>query len=310
MGLNANQAIAALVLDGVLQMETGSGFASGAACYSRIFRRPAAAGPADRLAALSLAAVRYAENLETDLAPELSMRLYLYNRIPATPRWRAELPDSSAVRRFLGIHPGSALESELERHWVLQQASSASAGPYAWLAWYSRSPSGAYRRARYMHKLYISPEPRALPEAFSRTVTALTGIQATALKVGNTLGDILRPDKLVVYFWSRGDMMEAADRLVPALHDIPAQGVPFTASLGGSGVVSWGVDPPPDVWRLAWEEPESWRLWITNRLAIALASTRALPRTEVSASEFAIQRLRIDGVDTDSWTPSDLVSEG
>jgi hypothetical protein len=306
LGTNTNEAIAALVLDGVLQLESGRGFVSGAACYSRIFRRQAASEPKSRLAALSLAAVRYAENLKTDNVSELSMRLYLYNRIPATPRWRAEVPDSKAVRGFLGIGSDSTLNRDLERHWILHEESPTSAESNGWLSWRSRSTSKEHRAAGYMHKLYISPEPNSLPDAFSRTVTVLTEIQAPAFKIGNTLEDLLRPDKLVAYFGSHGEMMEAAERIVPALHGISAQGVPFTASVGGDGLVSWGVDPPVDACRLAWEEPESWRLWITNRLAIALASTRILPLLEVSASEFAIQRLRIEGVDTNSWAPSGL----
>jgi hypothetical protein len=67
----------------------------------------------------------------------------------------------------------------------------------------------------------------------------------------------------------------------------------------------------------------SWRLWLTNRLARALiaavaAPSSALPLPGVSGAaglagaaagetmepwRFAVERLRLEGVDTDSWTP-------
>jgi hypothetical protein len=56
-----------------------------------------------------------------------------------------------------------------------------------------------------------------------------------------------------------------------------------------------------------WREHESWRLWVTNRLAIALLAARRSPLRAMTAWEFAVVRLELDGVDIATWAPAAAV---
>jgi hypothetical protein len=69
-------------------------------------------------------------------------------------------------------------------------------------------------------------------------------------------------------------------------------------------LLSWGFDPPPDKGALAWRERESWRLWVTNRLAIALVSAKRRGAAGIEPWQFALERLRLENVDTDTWAPT------
>jgi hypothetical protein len=64
------------------------------------------------------------------------------------------------------------------------------------------------------------------------------------------------------------------------------------------------MDPPATERLLAWQEPESWRLWLARRLAAALVAARGNTTPDVPAWRFALERLRREGVDVDRWTPS------
>jgi hypothetical protein len=80
--------------------------------------------------------------------------------------------------------------------------------------------------------------------------------------------------------------------------------VPFTAALDEAGLLSWGIDPPKHEQSLGWAAHESWRLWLTNRLAAALLLAKAGPSSQVEPWQFAIERLRFEGIEPYTWTPS------
>jgi hypothetical protein len=90
---------------------------------------------------------------------------------------------------------------------------------------------------------------------------------------------------------------------------VPAQGVPFTSEIAGDGLLSWGMDPPSSEWTALAKGAESWRLWLTHRLARALLSARGAAvadtgeTAEIEPWRFALERVRLEGIDTDSWTP-------
>jgi hypothetical protein len=136
------------------------------------------------------------------------------------------------------------------------------------------------------------------------TVEALPFMQAICLKVGKNVGSLLRPDKLLVYFWSFDALMEASNYLALKLAGIPAQGVPFTSEIAGNGLLSWGIDPPVDQETLSWRGPESWRLWVTNHLARAIMAAKMAPACKIEPWHFALERLRLAGVDIETWTPT------
>ena len=291
--------LAELVLDNVLQIEQNGGFASGAAGYESIYGRASSGPPQGRLARLSLDAVKYAQELRVETAAQLSTRMYLYNRIPASVRLRRELPDSRAVMRRLGTENGLA-RTLLEKHW---RAEGIPPPNDAWFVWRNRDQEVPAETTDVTYKLYVSPRPEALPEAFSRAVEVLSERRAPVFKVGKDVHGILRPDKMVAYFWGRDHMLETAESLLRALTGFPAQGVPFTAELGLDGMVSWGVDPPQTRFSSIWEERESWRLWVTNRLAAALLSAMRSGGLSIAPWEFALERIRLEGVDTATWAP-------
>ncbi|MFI8836107.1 hypothetical protein ACIGPN_34795 [Streptomyces afghaniensis] len=292
------QAVAALVLDGLLEVEMESGFRSGADAYDFLCGEVPTSTASGRLARLSVDAMKYAQALPLQDPARLSARLYFYHRLPASPVWRRKLPDTEAVRRHLGLGDGS-LRRMLEARWAPVEAPASLDG---WMIWRPReAPATAPGRSR--HKLYLSPDTRCVAEAFRAAARVLSELPVLHLKVGRDVYGLLRPDKIVIYFGSRADLQRAADQLHPALDGLPAHGVPFTAEISGNGLLSWGIDPPAAQHLLAWQERESWRLWLTNRLATALLSGKAARSAELEPWQFALQRLRIQGIDVATWMP-------
>jgi hypothetical protein len=158
-----------------------------------------------------------------------------------------------------------------------------------------------------VHKLYVSPGLDALPEVFETVVESLTELSVAEFKIGRSLEGVLRADKLVAYFSSFEALARAAARLRSRLAGCPAQGVPFTAPIDEAGLLSWGLDPPARRGEAAWTGRESWRLWVTRRLGAALVAATQDERPEIEAWRFALDRVRFEGFDTRSWTPSERI---
>jgi hypothetical protein len=296
LGEGALRTVSRLVADGILEVEHGGGFVFGAAALPLFARGDAEAGAAGRLAGISLAALRYGQDLDVDDAFSLSYRLYGYNRRPLTPRWKRLLGDGDAVLAWLGIGPGGRWRQELDRGWETR-------GPNEWwLSWHSRAQVDGLTGSGATWKLYISPAPEVLPESFGAILEALAAARAPQFKVGADAWGILRADKIVSYFPSFELLAAAADALASRLSGMPAQGVPFTSEIAGDGLLSWGVDPPREESAAG---GESWRLWLTHRLARALISARSTESAE--PWRFALERVRLEGVDTDTWTPGAML---
>ena len=300
LGDGALRVVARLVADAILEVEEEEGrFLSGAAALE-LFGERRAPGAGGRLADLSLAALRYAQDLAEDDPLTLSFRLYGYNRQPLTPAWKRLLPKGENMLAWLGIRRGGRHRRLLDRSWERTGGS-----VEWWLSWRSRrdgdlsgtSGGGA------TWKLYVSPAPEALPESFGDILEALAAGRAAQFKVGADALGILRADKIVAYFPSFERLATAAEALETRLSGIPAQGVPFTSEIGGAGLLSWGVDPPREESSLG--SGESWRLWLTHRLSRALLSARSTQTPE--PWRFALDRVRLEGVDTDTWTPGALL---
>lgn len=280
--------VARLVADAILEVEEDGRFLSGAAALPLFTERRSTSGKGGRLADLSLAALRYAQDLAEDDPLTLSYRLYGYNRRPLTPAWKRLLPKGANVLAWLGI------ASRGPAGWERTGASNE-----AWLSWHSRQDADLSGGGATW-KLYVSPVPEALPESFGAIVEALSAGRAAQFKVGSDAYGILRADKIVAYFPSFERLAAAAEALASRLSGIPAQGVPFTSEIGGDGLLSWGVDPPRE--ESAFGTGESWRLWLTHRLSRALISAR-VSAPEAEPWRFALERVRLEGVDTDTWTP-------
>ncbi|MBV9850215.1 MAG: hypothetical protein JO250_11120 [Armatimonadetes bacterium] len=297
-GAEAGQEIAELVLDGVLEIAQGEAFVSGAEASALIYE--AAPPPAESgvIARLSEDALRYAQTLDVDDPQMLSARLYFYNRLPVSPAWQRQFATPDAVRAFLGLNPPGSELVRRGRRW----AETPLPPPYdGWLMWQARD--AAREDAPCTYKLYVSPRPESLRDAFWETVDTLSDLGVSRFKIGKDVYGLLRPDKVVAYFTDFQVVEEAAHRLERALAGCPAHGVPFTAEIGGDGLLSWGMDPPRAQQALGWQERESWRLWVTNRLATALLAARAAPPPDRQPWQFAVERLALEGVDTHTWTP-------
>lgn len=300
LGSRANQAIAELVLDEVLMIEHDGRFVCGSEAYDLLYCELRFDETSAHLSDLTRSALEYAQLLNLDDSNMLSARLYSYNRVPLSSRWKRLFPDRDSVAAWLGIDSQGALRPMLRDHWERLQVSAQSEGWFQWSSPERRVLSGD---AEIGYKLYISPMPDATRDAFKAVVECLSNSAAYHFKVGDDAYGLLRPDKIVVYFRTFESLQQTGREIAARLPDCPPQGVPFTAALDGSSLISWGVDPPRQSGVLAWQERESWRLWITNRISAAMIAARQSQNVRLAPWRFAMERLRLDAIDTDTWTP-------
>ncbi len=169
-----------------------------------------------------------------------------------------------------------------------------------WILW-KRTDAPPLVGATY--KAYISPARAALGEAFDALVPLLRAAAPPVLKVGKDAYGISRPDKFVVYFASRAELDEFTSAAVPLLDGIPAHGVPFTAAVDEDGLVSWGIDPDHGQVSRGWLDHESWRMWVTGRIAAAVARLDRPDRDGDALWPYVLGRLAVEGVDPVAWTP-------
>jgi hypothetical protein len=293
----SNEQIAELVLDGILQISREGRFVSGADAHDLIHENAVPAENLSRIARISIEAVKFAQRLPVDDALWLSAQMYFFNRLPVTPRLQRRLGEEASYRAFLGIDDKGGLGRLLARDWKESAGSPETAG---WKAWSLRKRKGIRRRSDY--KIYVSPALEAIPEVLARAVEVFGQTGVGSFKIGVDLAGVTRPDKIVAYLESFEQVEAVGRALGERLGDVAVHGVPFTADLCRDGLISWGMDPHEKP-VLDWQETSSWRLWITNRLAKALLVARNSPQSDVEPWRFAVERLRIDGIDTDTWTP-------
>jgi hypothetical protein len=307
LGAAAEPLVVRLVLDGVLEIAEGDRFVSGAVAHRRLCGAPDAALDQGRVARLSFEALRYAAQLQLSDPQALVGRLYHYNGIPSSPRLRRRFGDPETLWAHL-CPAGSPAARLLADAWTPVTAAPDAARPDPWRHFVHRRPSLADPRpAGVVYKLYLSPTFEALPEALGTAVEVLTGLGVAQLKIGRGLEGVLRPDKLVAYFPTFEALAAAAERPRRALSAAgggAGQGVPFSAAIDDGGLLSWGLDPPPRPEALAWGGRESWRLWVTRRLAAALVDAQRAPDGAIEPWRFAVERVRLEGFDTSTWTPS------
>jgi len=281
-----------LVLDGVLEIECRGAFVSGADAMAML----CPSIPCVDATELSHEALLHAQDLETTDPEMLTTALYSYNRIPISPFWKSRFASRDAVLAHIGAESGS-LSALLQRDWTPSR-------PRGFLYW---SPRERMRVGAndVTYKLYVSPRPERIRDVFEIVVRVLSGFPGTPFKIGDGAAGLLRPDKFVAYFTSRERLDEVAADLLRELSGCEAHGVPFTAHIDASGLLSWGVDPPDTDRALQWVRRESWRYWVAKRLAAAIAiAKRAHTSAAVEPSRFALERACRHGVDVNTWAPS------
>lgn len=298
LGSNRNKRIAQFVLDGVLEVEFGDRFVTGPSAHPQLFEAPVTAPrPASLVAGLSYEAMRRAQDLPIDDPERLSSWLYAYHCLPASPAWLQRLGRPERIDDALG------LQSVGPTHRILDEAYS-SAELISWRFWRRSDAGGADAADEPSYKLYISPHPDALGEAFHAVVPRLAQAGVSAFKMGKDVYGLLRPDKLIAYFGDYDALREMSASLAIALAGCPAHGVPFTAALSDDGLLSWGMDPPRSAQIPGWKGIESWRVWVTNRLARAILRAKGLGSGALEPWHYAMLRLELEGVRTESWLPS------
>jgi len=296
----AVSAIPELLLDGVIEVEENGRFLTGGEAAELIAksRQSVSQGSRGRLALLSNAALRYGESLLLDDPSALAGRLYGFGRQPATPTWTRLLADGQAVLSFLGAGVGTDLRRRLDSDW--QEANDRKTP--GWIIWSNRVRRKSEVGGAHC-KLYVSPALTAMPQVFP-VVLERAPAQVSHFKIGSDAAGLLRPDKMVLYLPNQERLLAIASELASLLKGTAPHGVPFSAEITSDGLLSWGMDPPQSERILAWQEPESWRLWIVRRLAAAMIAAQTDARSTMAPSQFALERLRHEGVDVDTWTPS------
>jgi hypothetical protein len=299
LGNQANQQIAELVLDGILEISRGDRFVYGAEAHELIHEPVEALENSGHIARISVEAVKYGQRLAVSEPMRLSAQMYFFHRLPVTPRLQRELGDGASLTRFLGIDDEGASGKLLQAAWKRTDDSSEMLG---WKSWTLKGQPRRSTRRSHDYKIYVSPAFNALPEVLPHVVSVLAEKGVGKFKIGADLSGLTRPDKIVAYLHTFEQVEEVGRALAERIGDVTVQGVPFTADLCRNGLISWGMDPHQEK-VLDWQESTSWRLWITNRLASALLTAKSARDTSMEPWRFALERLHLEGIDTDTWTP-------
>ncbi|HEX4716362.1 MAG TPA: hypothetical protein VH164_15685, partial [Ktedonobacteraceae bacterium] len=118
LGERANQSIAEMVLDEVLMIEQEGEFVCGSAAYDLLYSEPSKEETTEETTAplsdLTRNALEYGQALDLEDSNMLSARLYAYNRVPLSPRWKRLFPDRDAVAKWLGIDRKGDLRAMLD----------------------------------------------------------------------------------------------------------------------------------------------------------------------------------------------------
>jgi hypothetical protein len=296
LGAERGRVVGRLILDGILQIEYGGRFISGARAGKLLFAEPPDAGRG-RIGIISRAALRYGAELATlgQSEPALTSRLYCYGRVPITATLRRRFAEN-AIDEHLGIDQAGPVRRSLDDGWIQTPSPPDRGTP--WITWRPRLPRNRDNDGDAGYKLYVSPDIEGLGSAFAAVVRALSGRRGlTGLKVAASVDGFCRPDKLVAYFERLEDLQESVEDLRVELDGVAAHGVPFTAAIAADGLLSWASDPSaPAGARL------SWRYWLCARLAEFLLVGASQGG---DAAQFALARLTVMGVDTDSWVATD-----
>jgi hypothetical protein len=123
-----------------------------------------------------------------------------------------------------------------------------------------------------------------------------------AFKIGMKVPGVLRSDKLVVYVGDEHALWQVAAELRSAVEGLEPHGVPFSAAIDPSGLLSWAIDPPEEVMFRPLDQAWSWRTAVAGRLAAAIVGARGHDRDDVLV-DFAFERLRLDGIEPIGWRP-------
>jgi hypothetical protein len=291
LGAITDEEILDLVGAEILEIEIAGRFVTGIEALSHLQRdeTPSASG---RLASLSLDAIAYAASLQLDDQGAVADRLYSYNRIAVRESWRTPEAEATLRQKIANAIPANLTD---DGAWVQTAA----------LPWKNfRRPNRLPPSGKPTYKLYVSPTIDPLADALYLGVQLSTQNHGVlGWKVANCIDTAVRPDKYVLYVESRQVLTALAAELSSALTGIASHGVPFTCEAGLDGLLSWGIDPPVPAHSTT-GLADSWRTWITTRLASGIVQARRAGLPAPRAQLAALHCARAVGVDTTSWAPT------
>jgi hypothetical protein len=285
LGPQVNERLRQLVLDQVLEAECAGQFVSGPAALTLLGEQPDPRANS-RVARLSSEAIDYAQALESLRVSEVAVRLYRFNSAPSTPALQKQFASDDRVDAFVGA------DASVRR--CLQSTWGSAAIEDGWSVWSKSSI------ASLEYKLYVSPSLQDLPRVFAVAVQAFAQVDCPRFKLGRTAYGLLRPDKLVAYFRGLEALHRAAELIAERAAEAAPQGVPFSAPIDATGLLSWGMDPPRFERVLKDQADLSWRQWLSERVAVYAIAAR---QSGGDAQAFVRQRIALDGVDPVDWTP-------
>lgn len=295
-GERLNRIIGQLVLDGVLEVESQGKYVSGPVGYQSITGSHQVLENESFRESLSVRAVRHAARFPIEDPLLLSARLYFFNRSPITPRLLEKYPDEDAVAGCSWVQEAANYLSESG----FSESRGKTASSQGWRFFRRLNRPALPVHPRW--KLYFSPSWNATPDGLVEIAKSIHKTNALAIKFGRTIGEFLRPDKILLYFGSQWETDEACLNLASAFPDDIAQGVPFAESVAKGGLFAKGLDPE-DARPLTWLPSESWRSRITNRLAVSLLHARTTKLDGIVDWEFALMRVREEGINPETWRP-------
>jgi hypothetical protein len=299
LGTGARRRLAGWVLDGILEVEQGGAWVSGPAAVSVVDPDGAndrGRGEGGVIGRLSAAALRYAAALPMRDPVTLAHRLYRYNHVPLSPRYRRAYATETVEQRLGLSTPGAA------RMLSLGWTRIPSVGR-PWVSWVARRDVDQSSVSHGTYKLYVSPAVDALRAVVADVVSAVARGRPLAWKAGAGPYGLLRPDKMVIYFARQDDLHVAAAAATRVLGGVCGQGVPFTSPVDADGVLSWGIDPPDDEGLHSLLGSESWRERLTNRIGAAFIQAPQGESVDVRV-RFVHLRLQAHGIDTTTWAPA------
>jgi hypothetical protein len=294
-----NETIASMLLDGIIEVEWEGRFVSGPGALPAIHEDGAASQPhlSNHVSQLSYKALYYGWMLNGLDERSLANRLYAFNTIPWDASMKLTFSNKNSVREFLFSGMDDKTMNVLNERWH-----STITEKNEWLSWNRKDGSFIDDRSQRIYKLYISPLLNDLPEVLLKCVPIINASDAVSFKIGNTLAGLLRPDKMVVYFYSGESLFKTAGKITESVKGYTPQGVPFSAQLDDIGLLSWGEDPPEE------EGPQSlescsWRTMISNKLAGILVQAKESKLSWPGAIAYIEATMQSKGFDTRNWEP-------
>jgi hypothetical protein len=274
--------IVKLVCDYILEINCGGVFRTGIEFYAWYQHLNTVGLSQDMLARLDEDALCYAQSLDILNRVDLAERLYSYNHEPLTPYWKRTLNSLDSAAAYLKLWHLESILNASENYWYQEHFSIE-----GWFVLSKLYPVGVSIPAP--HKLYISPMIDSLVDILPSVIQVIACSRAESFKVGATINNLLRPDKLIVYFSQKADLLKTVDSLVRCLSGARVQGVPFTEQLDNRGILSSAIEP--DI------ESTSWRHQITILIANTLISARLTYSEELGIErwQFALARYALEG---------------